>query len=209
MTSRHEFDYSVPYDIMVGVWTGLTIIYGPTGGYLSSTASNVVIYWDTPNKLMHFRQGDEEPIAPLNAMSFSANLEALRASELLQNAQAPQLSELSSRIERLKSTSYLKQVASVTTTEFDLKVSGKYASASSPSMDVTGVNSRPDVYLFHLRLKDGSQSWFNNQYFANANERQIIGPQLDKDGQIQLVVAQTFSRVSYDVPKTKKRPMKA
>jgi hypothetical protein len=204
MASQHEFDFSDPYDIMAGMWTGLTIIYDRTGEYLSSAASNVAIYWDEPHKLMHFRQGEEETIPPL----FSANVEALGASALRRKEQSALTSDLLSRVDRFKDKAYLDQVAAVTTTEFDLHISGKYATASSPVMDVTGVNSRPDVYLFHLRLKDGSQSWFNNQYFTNANERQIVGPQLDKDGQIQLVVAQTFSRVSYDVPKTKKRSLK-
>jgi hypothetical protein len=204
MASQHEFDFSDPYDIMAGMWTGLTIIYDRTGEYLSSAASNVAIYWDEPHKLMHFRQGEEETIPPL----FSANVEALGASALRRKEQSALTSDLLSRVDRFKDKAYLDQVAAVTTTEFDLHISGKYATASSPMMDVTGVNSRPDVYLFHLRLKDGSQSWFNNQYFTNANERQIVGPQLDKDGQIQLVVAQTFSRVSYDVPKTKKRSLK-
>ena len=204
MASQHEFDFSDPYDIMAGMWTGLTIIYDRTGEYLSSAASTVASYWDEPHKLMHFRQGEEETIPPL----FSANVEALGASALRRKEQSALTSDLLSRVDRFKDKAYLDQVAAVTTTEFDLHISGKYATASSPVMDVTGVNSRPDVYLFHLRLKDGSQSWFNNQYFTNANERQIVGPQLDKDGQIQLVVAQTFSRVSYDVPKTKKRSLK-
>jgi hypothetical protein len=204
MASQHEFDFSDPYDIMAGMWTGLTIIYDRTGEYLSSAASNVAIYWDEPHKLMHFRQGEEETIPPL----FSANVEALGASALRRKEQSELTSDLLSRVDRFKDKAYLDQVAAVTTTEFDLHISGKYATASSPVMDVTGVNSRPDVYLFHLRLKDGSQSWFNNQHFTNANERQIVGPQLDKDGQIQLVVAQTFSRVSYGVPQTKKRSLK-
>lgn len=209
MPSPHEFDYSVPYDIMVGVWTGVTITYGPTGHYLSTAASNVVIYWHKAHELMHFRQVEQDGIAPLKDENFKANLNAVRSSKLFQNKKSHNLSQLSSSMDQLKDAKYLESIADVMVMEFDLHVFGKHASGSSSVMDVTGVNSRPDTYLFHLRRKDGAQSWFNNQYFTNANERQIIGPQLDKDGNIQMVLAQTFSRVSYEVPEKYKHELKA
>ena len=206
MHPQHEFDYSVPFDIMVGLWTGVTIIYGPTGEFFSSAASNVAIYWEKPNEVMHFRQGKEEAIAPLTAKKFASNLGLLHTTASVQNKKAPRISALLTRAEKLKDPNYLKKAATVATTEFDLHVSGKFATASTSDMDVTGINSRPDTYLFYLRLKDGSMSWCNNQYFTNANERQIIGPQFDAD-EVQLVVAQTFSRVSYEVPEAMKRPI--
>src|SRR5271166_1589650 len=96
MPSPHEFDYSVPYDIMVGVWTGVTITYGPTGHYLSTAASNVVIYWHKAHELMHFRQVEQDGIAPLKDENFKANLNAVRSSKLFQSKKSHNLSQLSS-----------------------------------------------------------------------------------------------------------------
>ena len=90
-------------------------------------------------------------------------------------------------------------------------------------MRVAGTETRPGIYLFHLMFKEGH--YYNNQYFTDPNERQIIGPFVATTnaaepasrrrstsaapvGEIQVVVAQTFSRLSYDVPSQYKRPLR-
>jgi hypothetical protein len=198
MAVSHEFDFSVPFDIMVGLWIGSTILYSPTGEYLSSSASKVTIRWERPGTLLHFRQLVEPiPEHPLVGAEFSSNVEKLRKAHQKKSAD---IRKIAPHPDRLQDKASLNSVAAVTTLEFDLKVAGRFATAQTDDWSVTGVNSRPDLYLFHLLRKDRTQNWFNNQYFTSANERQIIGPVLDQDGQIYLVVTQTFSRVSYDIP---------
>jgi hypothetical protein len=204
MSSSNIFDYSTPFNIMVGVWTGVCIAYSPTGEYLNSAASNVFIYWEKFREVMYFRQDELEALKLLRDKKFSTNIKSLRDSKSFLSS----ASKLSSGLDRLNDKAYLKNVAAVTVAEFDLYISDKYATGSSSEVDVTGTISRPDVYLFHLCSKKGAVSWYNNQYCANANERQIIGPQMDEDGKIQLVIAQTFSRISYEVPERFKRRLR-
>ena len=58
--------------------------------------------------------------------------------------------------------------------------------------------------------------YYNNHYFTSPNERHIIGPFVATDrqgcarpavGEITCVVAQTFTRISYDVPAKYKREL--
>jgi hypothetical protein len=91
--------------------------------------------------------------------------------------------------------------------EFDLKVDGKYSHGeSSMGVKITGTETRPDVYHFHL--KDKSGDWYNNHYLISPNERHILGPFVEKNGKIEEIVAQTLTRVSYDVPKKYKRKLR-
>lgn len=91
--------------------------------------------------------------------------------------------------------------------EFDLKVDGKYSHGeSSRGVKIAGTETRPDVYHFHL--KDESGDWYNNHYLISPNERHILGPFVEKNGKIEEIVAQTLTRVSYDVPKKYKRGLR-
>ncbi|MEM8665045.1 MAG: hypothetical protein AAGF49_13110 [Pseudomonadota bacterium] len=64
---------------------------------------------------------------------------------------------------------------------------------------VAGAESTPGTYLFHLTFPFGN--YYNNQYFTTPNERRIIGPYVPAGGvAFSGVVAQTFTRISYDVP---------
>ena len=88
-----------------------------------------------------------------------------------------------------------------------------FSSPESP-IRVQGVESRPGTYLFHLDFPadpddTGSQggNYYNNQYFANPNERHIIGPYVPngatalKPSDFNSVISQTFTRISYaDIP---------
>jgi hypothetical protein len=82
--------------------------------------------------------------------------------------------------------------------QFDLKVQGKYATSGPGGIVNIGAETTPDVYIFHVSA--GGQSWFNCQYCGTANERRIIGPQIGEDGKVAMVISQTYTRISYDVP---------
>jgi len=98
-------------------------------------------------------------------------------------------------------------VAGVIHLSFDLKIEGKYCTGQSTLMDIDGRESMPGIYLFHLKARNGTGQYYNNQYFMNPNERHIIGPFVDGEGELKLVVAQTFTRISYDVPKKYRREL--
>jgi hypothetical protein len=98
-------------------------------------------------------------------------------------------------------------VARMASLEFDLNVDGKYSHGeSSKGVKITGTETRPDVYHFHLKDVDGG-NWYNNHYLISPNERHVLGPLVEKNGKIEMIVAQTLTRVSYDVPKKYKRKL--
>jgi hypothetical protein len=92
--------------------------------------------------------------------------------------------------------------------EFDLSVEGKRAIGGSHEVKVTGTEARPDVYHFHLRTDQGH--WYNNHHFTNPNERHILGPLVPAkgNGEIEAIVAQTLTRISYDVPDNSRRELR-
>jgi hypothetical protein len=94
-----------------------------------------------------------------------------------------------------------KAASDIVRVSFDLAIRGKAAKGSSDVFDVVGTESMPGVYLFQLKAKDGSGTYFNNQYFLDASQRNIVGPFVGPGGSAVQVVAQSFARVSYDVPK--------
>jgi hypothetical protein len=169
MMTRSEFDYAIPYNIFVGFWTGIATTFSPKGEFCESWANNVAIFWESPYKLLHFRQ---DPLA-------DAVEKALRLPEVTRK---------------------------LISQEFDLSVQGKYAT-SLPGGDFAnvGAETTPDVYIFHVSA--GGQSWFNCQYCGTANERRIIGPQME-NGNVTLVISQTFTRISYEVPRRFRRALK-
>ncbi|MEW2917430.1 hypothetical protein AB1A64_10195 [Ruegeria sp. ANG10] len=57
MTSSY-FDYARPFDIMIGMWTGHSIVYDNKGKYLYTGPSILTIDWKEPGKVMHYRQED-------------------------------------------------------------------------------------------------------------------------------------------------------
>ena len=92
--------------------------------------------------------------------------------------------------------------------DFDLTIDGKSCSGASKTMAVTGIESSPGVYLFHLKSKgQKGEHYYNNQYFIDPNERHIIGPCVTHDGEISSVISQACTRISYDVRDKFKREM--
>ena len=88
--------------------------------------------------------------------------------------------------------------------QFDLKVKGKLAEGGRGDVKVTGTQTRPDVYHFHLKTPDGN--WYNNHYCTSPNERDILGPFVENNGKIEFIVVQSLTRISYDVPKKFRDP---
>lgn len=165
MLKGSAFEPAAPYEIMVGVWTGHSILYDKKGHYMHTGPSMVSIYWKERGRLLHYKQED------------LGNLDDLVLGHEHEHA--------------LKELVFLR--------EFDLEIDGKACRSTGGDVKVEGVESRPGVYLFHLTFPNGH--YYNNQYFDNPNERHIIGPFVPKDGSdIGAVVAQTFTRISYDVP---------
>ena len=184
MSPESNFDYAKPFDVMVGMWSGLSTSFSPKGEYLCSVPSFVYLYWHSPT-VLHYRQ-DELPDLDRALVKNQVHLDAL--TKIIHH-------------------------------DFDLKISGKACVSSVDSkngMRVVGTETRPGVYLFHLMFKEGD--YYNNQYFTNPNERHIIGPYIARQerkkggsgssgGEIAVVVAQTFTRISYDVPAKYKRSL--
>jgi hypothetical protein len=93
------------------------------------------------------------------------------------------------------------QIRHVVHASFDLTIDGKAAAGRSSELDVTGTETMPGVYLFRLAVRSGGV-YYNNQYFLDASQRNIIGPFVGADGETSLVIAQSFARISYDVPES-------
>lgn len=162
--SNANTGYSIPFDIMVGLWTGHSVMYDDRGAYQYTGPSLCAIYWKTPGELLHYWQKD---LGDLD--------------ELLEHPHQEDLSDI------------------VVIRDFDLLVNGKSCKSVHESPAVSGVESTPGTYLFDLAL--GAGHYYNNQYFTNPNERHIIGPYVPDGGSgIAVVVAQTFTRISYEVP---------
>ncbi|MEM8662546.1 MAG: hypothetical protein AAGF49_00300, partial [Pseudomonadota bacterium] len=140
MTKASIFDFGTPFDIMVGAWTGHSILYDAKGKYLYTGPSLVAIYWQVPGQVLHYKQED------------LGNLDAL----VLDHEDGESLKEL------------------IKLREFDLVVDGKSCKSADGDVGVTGAESTPGTYLFHLTFPFGN--YYNNQYFTTPNERRIIGP---------------------------------
>ena len=147
MTTPSAFDYAIPFNIFVGFWSGIASLFTPKGEFEGSFAYTNAIYWETPYKLLHFRQ---DPLP----------------SELREVLHLPDFTR-----------KLLSQ-------EFDLHIVGK-TGTSGAGGDLTniGVETTPDVSIFHVGNGEGS-FWFNCQICGTANERKIIGPELDMDGNV-------------------------
>jgi len=63
MSTRPSLDFATPYELMVGVWDGVSSVYTADDHFLGSWASRVVIYWK-PNNVLCFHQVQQgDPIA--------------------------------------------------------------------------------------------------------------------------------------------------
>ena len=174
-------DFAVPYELMVGLWSGTASLFNAQGRFLSMTPSIVAIYWKQPSTLLCYRQIQEDFALTDGEMS----LKSLAGQDCTGG--------------ETKSDPNLRMFE----LHFDLQVSGKYctgtAFGSSSLRSVQGTETRPGVYIFHLGFDSGQ--YYNNQYFTTANDRHIIGPYVQNGSpQVANVIAQAFTRISYQVP---------
>ena len=206
MSPQKTYSEAVPYDLMVGYWAGIATVYDHNGIYQDSIQSRVAIYWHVPNKLLHFQQDQEDSVESLlNNTGYDAN-----------------------------DVTAVRNFSQLTV---DLKVTGKTCRGEDRRSGtiITGVETRPDIYLFHLQTRDKQgryyANYYNNQYFVGPNERHIIGPyvmatsatrqELAKlsrprktgdstpyfpTGTVRFVISQIFTRISYEIPKTLRVP---
>jgi len=92
--------------------------------------------------------------------------------------------------------------------EYDLEVKGKHAESrpnEHQSLTLLATETRPDVY--HFDGEDGGFHWYNSHYFASADERHIMGPLVNKAGEVGLIHVQIFTRIDYDVPDDLRREL--
>jgi hypothetical protein len=90
--------------------------------------------------------------------------------------------------------------------EFDFHIQGKYATSISANVKNLGAETTTDSYIFHII--EAKQSWYNNQYFPSPNERRVIGPQMDDNGNVTFLISQQFTLVSSDVPPHYRRALR-
>jgi hypothetical protein len=166
MASTGFFDFQDPFDIMVGLWNGMTTTYDAEGHYRNSVASLVRVSWVRKGKTLRYQQEE------------LANLDQV-----------------------LAGNPHKDILASIISHDFDMAVKGKSCHSTTThkeKMSMKGTETQPGTYLFHLSFPQGD--YYNNQYFVGANERHIIGPFVAANGgrDFSFVVAQTFTRISYD-----------
>ena len=165
-TPEGFFDFQDPFDIMVGLWSGMTTSFDEHGHYESSVASLVRISWVKKDEILHYQQ-----------------------------------KELANLDQALRGNPRKEVLANIISHDFSMAVEGKACHSvkvKGEKLSMKGVETRPGVYLFHLTFPQGD--YYNNQIYAGANERHIIGPFVPKGRgrAFNCVVSQTFTRISYD-----------
>src|SRR3974377_2124717 len=63
-----DFNYEIPYQIFIGLWSGKSVAYNPQGDFISAWSSKVAIYWEESYTRLHFRQD------PVDANAFAQQL---------------------------------------------------------------------------------------------------------------------------------------
>jgi hypothetical protein len=104
--------------------------------------------------------------------------------------------------------SALATFAAVLPLEYDIEVTGRYCEGGSEVAHVTGRETCPDVYQFHVKKEANKHNFYNSHHFPNANEWHIMGSITDEYGKIGVAVVQTFRRIYYQVLPTQKRDLR-
>jgi hypothetical protein len=197
-----QFDYAKPFDILVGHWVGMASIYSPKGTYLLSTKSYVSVYWESEN-ILSFRESADD------------DLEFTGKSEEYLDPR-----EVRSIVDAYRGQPEITPSQSVRILQYDFKVEGTYCETTDQSADVsvTGRQTRPDAYQFHVIKKrpeeeGGPHHVYNSHYLPTPNDWHITGPIVGRvkkvEGVVGLAVAQTFKRIAYHVPKQQMRRLVA
>jgi len=177
----NRFDFGIPFDIMVGLWDGLTTVYTSMGKFSHSYAGRVLIYWVKRGELLRYYQAE---------MNFD---DLIRTKHVV-----PDDIRHADLVDPHK-----EDIARIVRHRFDLRVSGKFCESTletSSEMQVVGTETQPGTYHFQLALPNSKGVYYNNQYFSGPNERHIIGPYVQPPiARPSLIVSQTFARLSYIV----------
>jgi hypothetical protein len=191
MSANSAFDYAIPFDIMVGYWVGTASIYSPKGVYVMSTKSYVSVYWEEPYKKLSFRESAEDDHEFKGADADYVDSRKKGAAGNILGTAAP-----------LTASSALRVL------EFDLTVKGPFCyGGSKKTVYLTGRQTRPDIYQFHLKKKENGyyHHVYNSHHLPSPDDWHIIGPIVGpidgEEGEVGLAVAQFFRRISYEVPK--------
>jgi hypothetical protein len=198
MTPHSAFDYARPYDIMVGYWVGTANIFGPKGSYVMSTKSYVSIYWKKCHTVLSFRESAEDDYefqgCPEDYVDPRGGDKRIAAA-LGKNKKKPLVASDALRV-----------------LTYDFDVNGPYCeSDQTRSVSVTGRQTRPDAYQFHVKMnKNGHYHHvYNSHHLPTPDDWHIIGPIVGPikgkdgkvvDGGVGLAVVQNFKRISYCVP---------
>jgi hypothetical protein len=191
MPSDCAFDYARPYDIMVGYWVGTASIYGPKGVYAMSTKSYVSVYWQQRYKKLSFRESAEDDYEFRGAAK--DYLDTRRADE--------------KEIKKLLGKTALATGGALRLLAFDFDVDGSHCETGPGPVQVTGCQTRPDVYQFHVKksINGSYHHIYNSHHLPSPDDWHIIGPIVGPvngvDGEVGLDVVQFFRRISYNVPK--------
>jgi hypothetical protein len=186
-----QFDYAKPFDILVGHWVGIASIYSPKGIYLLSTKSYVSVYWAAEN-ILSFRESADDDF------EFTG-----RSEEYLDPRQVRSVEQASKGQPEITPSESLRLL------RYDFKVEGTYCKTTDQSADVsvTGRQTRPDTYQFHVvkkRPAGDHHHVYNSHYLPTPNDWHITGPIVGRvkevEGEVGLAVAQTFKRIAYHVP---------
>jgi hypothetical protein len=191
MTSNSAFDYAKPFDIMVGYWVNTANIYSPTGVYVMSTKSYVSVYWVERHKTLHFRESAEEDFACEEEYVDTRRADTKTISEVLRNSAG------------CATGGALRVLA------YNFTVEGAHCYVGSqPPYPVTGRQTRPDAYQFHVRItKENGRIHhvYNGHHLPSPDDWHIIGPIVGAvggvQGEIGMGVVHNLRRISYNVPK--------
>lgn len=186
----------------------MSTLYNAKGEYQFSTPSLVAIYWkrrpSRPDEhgLLSYRQ--IEVVDPFNFPP----PEHLRVKDVTVSSQPEHFLDADAlnnpRAGWVEGVGYQWRHSDF---HFDLEIIGKQCTSKKiigeELKEVEGTETRPDTYIFMLKFERGGKvgRYYNNQYFTNPSERSIIGPFIwEGSYNMAAVIAQTFTRISYDVP---------
>lgn len=165
-----SFDFAAPYELMVGVWDGLSSVYTAEEKFLGSWASRVVIYWKEPGKVLCFRQVQQSaPIAfDVGNDEHVATMDQLRTRDEFH-------------------------------VDFHIDGKRGRGRSEVDGRQYEGFETTPGTYLFHIRTPKGcfyNNQFFPNPNERRIIGPLVENGTMN----VLLVLSQVFARISYDVP---------
>lgn len=170
MPTPPSFDFAAPYELMVGVWDGLSSVYTADDHFVGSWASRVVIYWKKPGEILCFRQVQQgDPIA------FDAGNDAHMAAM------------------------HQSRAGDEFHVDFHIDGKRGRGQSKSDGRQYEGFETTPGTYLFHIRTPQGC-FYNNQFFPSPNERRIIGPFVENGTMNVLRVLSQVFTRISYDVP---------